>query len=228
MKRFAIIVAGGSGQRMGGALPKQFLPTNGKPLLFHTLTVFQKAIPDINLILVLPKNEISTWHKLCESYQMVFSVQIVEGGETRFQSVDNGLKMIPTEDDIIVGVHDGVRPLASATLIQKCYSAANLDTGIVPVTKLKESIINANNLQMVDRENLRNVQTPQIFPLKKLKDAYEFCKILDPIGSEFTDDSSGFSKSGYKLKSVEGEYSNIKITTPEDIIFAEAVIRNKE
>jgi len=224
VKRFAIIVAGGSGQRMGGEMPKQFMPINGKPILFYTLSVFQKAIPDINLILVLPKNEIDTWHKLCESYQMVYSVQIVEGGLTRFQSVDNGLKMIPNDDGIIVGVHDGVRPLASATLIQKCYSEANLDAGIVPVTKLKESIINANNLQMADRENLRNAQTPQVFPAKKLKDAYEFCKILDPLGTEFTDDSSVFSKSGYKLKSVEGEYRNIKITTSEDIIVANALL----
>ncbi len=228
MKRFAIIVAGGSGQRMGSELPKQFMPINGKPILFHTLSVFQKAIPDINLILVLPKNEIDTWNQLCESEQMVFSVQIVAGGQTRFQSVDNGLKIIPNEDDIMVAVHDGVRPLVSATLIQKCFSEANFDTGIVPTTKLKESIVTANNLQMVDRENLRNVQTPQVFPAKYLKDAYEFCKILDPMGNEFTDDSSVFSKSGYRLKSVEGEYSNIKITTPEDIIFANALIRDKE
>ncbi len=228
MKRFAIIVAGGSGQRMGGDVPKQFMLLNGKPILFHTLSAFQKAIPDINLILVLPKNEIETWRQCCENYQMVFSVQIVEGGLTRFESVDNGLKMIPNEADILVAVHDGVRPLVSATLIQKCFSEANLEVGVVPVTKLKETIVSANNLQTVDRENLRSVQTPQVFSAKYLKDAYQFCKILDPLGKEFTDDSSVFLKSGYKLKSVEGEYSNIKITTPEDIIFAEALIRGKE
>jgi len=224
VKRFAIIVAGGSGQRMGGDLPKQFMLLNGKPILFHTLSAFQKAIPDINLILVLPQNEIETWTQLCKSYQMVFSTQIVAGGNTRFQSVDNGLKLVPNEEGVLIAIHDGVRPLVSATLIQKCFSAVTLDIGVVPITKLKESIVNANNLQMVDRENLRSVQTPQIFPAKKLKDAYEFCSILDPLGNGFTDDSSVFSKSGYKINSVAGEYSNIKITTADDIIIASALL----
>lgn len=209
---------------MGGEIPKQFRLLQGKPILFHTLTAFQKSIPDINLILVLPKEQILYWETLCENYQIVFGEQKIEGGKTRFQSVRNGLKLVPKDDDVFVAVHDGVRPLVSATLIQSCFQSVDKDHGVIPVVDVKETLVGAKNLQTVDRSLFKLVQTPQVFPVKKLKDAYDFCGVFDPVGETFTDDSSVFSKAGHAIKSVTGEYSNIKITTPEDLQIADALL----
>jgi 2-C-methyl-D-erythritol 4-phosphate cytidylyltransferase len=219
MYRYALIVAGGKGLRMGSDIPKQFMLLNGLPVLMHTLRAFEKHCDE--LILVLPKEQMDYWGKLCTDFDFKIKHKMVFGGNTRFASVSNGLKSI--KQDSLVAIHDGVRPLMSDDLIEQSYITAENDGSAVAAVKLKDTIRSFTTT--LDREQFRLVQTPQTFVSSKIIDAYEFASILDSEGKSFTDDASVYEKSGYQITLIEGEYKNIKITTPEDLLIAEALLK---
>ena len=215
MKAYAIIVAGGKGLRMGGEVPKQFLPINGKPILMHTIEAFRKALDGIEIILVLPADQHEYWQKLCKDYNFCSPELIAKGGETRFHSVKNGLALLPDDEDAVVGIHDGVRPFVSKETIQRCYAAAAGGRAVVPVVPVVETIrqILPDGKSITrPRDEYRLVQTPQTFPLVMLKKAYE-----QPYSETFTDDASVVEAMGEEILMVEGNRENIKITTPSDL-----------
>ena len=216
---YAIIVAGGQGTRMGTALPKQFLDLNGKPVLYHSIKAFADAVPGIQLILVLPAHQISYAQMILQAFDERIDLIIVAGGETRFHSVQNGLNAIP--GDGIVFIHDGVRPLVSSALIHRCYQMA-LDKGsAIPVTPAVDSmrIVKGEESEPVDRTQLRIVQTPQTFRCHLIKSAFQ-----QSYSPAFTDEASVLEAFGEKVHLVDGERSNLKITTPEDLLIARALI----
>ena len=220
MKKFVIIVAGGSGLRMGTDIPKQFLEISGKPVLMHTIQVFYDYDPEIELILVLPLAQQQYWAELCLKYAFSLAHLVVAGGETRFQSVSNGLKLI--NDEGIVFIHDGVRPLVSRQTIERCYQMAKKNGNAIPVLSIKESLRKqaGNQSVSVDRTLYLSVQTPQTFRTEQIHKAFE--QDFDPA---FTDDSSVAEKAGFPIFMVEGNRENIKITSPEDLIIAEAFLK---
>ena len=222
MKQFAVIVAGGSGSRMNSEIPKQYLPVNGLPVLMHTINAFHNYSKTLNIIVVLPPMDLELWKELCEKYKFNLAVQIAPGGDTRFQSVKNGLEKIVT--DGIVAIHDGVRPLVNKEIIAASYEIAALHGSAIAAVRLKESIrvTDKDETKMADRSKYRIIQTPQTFQVSLIKKAYEITE-----NPQFTDDASVLEKSGHKISLFEGSYRNIKITTPEDLIIAEAFLKNK-
>lgn len=229
MKKIAIIVAGGSGQRMNSAVAKQFLLLQNKPILFHTLAAFKKADPSIELIVVLPKNQIDYWHELCKKFPEILDSaphRIVEGGETRFHSSKNAIESIQTSEDALVAIHDGVRPLIEPHTINKAFECANELGNCVVAVSSKDSIRIWNETQKVFKSVLRDevkiIQTPQIFSLKTLKKAFN-----QDYSPGFTDDASVVEAFGEIIHLTEGEYTNIKITTPEDLWVAENIRQPK-
>ena len=215
MKAYAVIVAGGKGLRMGGDVPKQFLPIDGKPILMHTIEAFRRAIEGIKIVLVLPAEQQDYWRKLCEEHNFHSPEMIANGGETRFHSVRNGLSLLPDNADAVVGVHDGVRPFISAETIQRCYNAAAEGKAVVPVVPVVETvrqILPDGKSVTRPRDEYRLVQTPQTFPLALLKEAYR-----QPFSEAFTDDASVVEALGKEITMVEGNRENIKITTPSDL-----------
>lgn len=215
MKRAAIIVAGGSGTRMGSAVPKQFLLVAGKPILQHTLEVFHRFDENMFLVLVLPHHQIAYWEDLCCQYAFSVPYVVAEGGETRFHSVKNGLALVP-EDVEYIGVHDGVRPLVSMDTLKRCFSGEA--KAIVPVVDLNDSIrcLYDGGSQSVDRSKYKAVQTPQVFHRECILSAYN-----QPYEAVFTDDASVVEKAGYPIELTVGNRENIKITTPLDLRLAE-------
>jgi len=221
MEKYAVIVAGGSGSRMKSAEPKQFITIGGIPVLMRTIKRFSTLSYRINIIVVLPKAEIATWEGLIEKYNFQFPHQVVHGGETRTDSVKNGLATIKSEG--LVAIHDGVRPFASKELITNCYnSAQEFGSGVAAVTS-KDSIrvINDTENHSVDRSNYRLIQTPQTFRTDLIKKAF-----LKSTALSATDDATIFELAGQHVNLIHGEYTNIKITTPEDIAIAQALIEN--
>lgn len=225
MKKYAIIVAGGTGQRMKSAVPKQFLLLQGKPILYHTLLQFKKAFADIELILVLPQNQFSTWHLLCQEHPEILQQcphHLVEGGATRFHSSQQGIQAIQGNQQALVAIHDGVRPLVSVTCIQQAYQHAEEHGNAVLAVSSKDSIRQWDNNENVylplDRTQIKLIQTPQIFEFSLLKRAFQ-----QEYQDSFTDDASVVELLGIDIHLVEGNYSNIKITTPEDLLIAEAL-----
>ncbi len=223
---YVIIVAGGKGLRMGGDLPKQFLPIGGKPVLMHTIEAFSKAMPDIGIVLVLPLDHQAYWHELCRQYSFTLSHTIATGGQTRFHSVQNGLAAIPQSvTDAIVGVHDGVRPFVSHDVIRRCYDEASRTDVAVPVTSVVETLRELTGSETSvtrDRSRYRMVQTPQTFRLDLLRQAYQ-----QPYRDTFTDDASVVEALGHAVTLVEGNRENIKLTTPFDLMVAEAMVMNE-
>lgn len=216
----AVIVAGGKGLRMQNAVPKQFLPLADKPVLYHTIAAFQQAIPGIRIVLVLPQDHISYANMILQQFAGGIEVTIVTGGATRFESVRNGLREAKEED--IIFVHDGVRPLISAALIGRCYETAATQGSAIPAVAVSDSIraLNGDGRSMsVDREQLRAIQTPQTFKGTVLLPAF-----AQPYQESFTDEASVVEAYGGQVFLVEGEKTNIKITTPEDMIFAHAIL----
>ena len=221
IKKYAIIVAGGKGVRMGGNIPKQFLLLSGKPLIMHTLEAFYRADPTIDLIVVLPEFQRSYWDDLCKQFGFEIKHRVVNGGNTRYESVKNGLALL--NDTGLVAVHDGVRPFISVDLIERCYKTAAQFGAAVPVTELTESIRRLSDGTSFSerRETFRLVQTPQTFQLNVLKNAYQF-----PYRESFTDDASVVEAAGFKIELVIGCRENIKITTQLDLMQAEQIIKS--
>lgn len=222
MVRYAILVAGGKGLRMGGDIPKQFLPIGGKPVLMRTIEVFREAYPDINVILVLPTSQQEYWRHLCKEYAFRVPMQIADGGETRFHSVSNGLKLVPDEVEGVVGVHDGVRPFVSIETIRRCYDEAVGHGAVVPVVSVVETVrqLREDGTSFtVPRDDYKLVQTPQTFRISLLKAAYQ-----QPFVPSFTDDASVVEALGKPVYLVEGNRENIKITTPADIRFVNGLL----
>lgn len=213
-KKYAIIVAGGSGSRMKSDIPKQFIEIGGLPILMHTLKRFKEAEPDIELILVLPESQFEYWNQLCDKYPTV-THKLVSGGNTRFQSGLNGLKTIDNEG--LVAIHDGVRPFVSPEIIRESFKiAAEKGTAVVSVPS-KDSV--RVNGQAIDRSTVRLIQTPQTFQVSLIKKAFETEEL-----STFTDDASVAEHAGFEIHLTEGNYENIKITTPEDLLWAEVLL----
>ncbi len=224
MKKFAIIVAGGSGSRMNSAIPKQFLSLHKKPIIIHTLEKFL-AIENCQIVLVLPENEIETWIQISEKFNLQDSRIITTiGGNTRFQSVKNGLDKINTKEGL-VAVHDAVRPLIKTEVIENTFSVASVKCAVVTYVDSKDSIryiADDNTNKALDRSKVKIIQTPQTFTLELLKKAY--------IQNEeifFTDDASVVEHLGNEIFLINGHYENIKITTPEDLAIAEILLKNE-
>ena len=220
IKKYAVIVAGGKGMRMGSALPKQFLPLFGKPVLAHSLLAFLEAIPDIHIILVLPKGQLSYAQIILQSLPARIAATIVEGGDTRFHSVQNGLNAI--EEEGIVFIHDGARPLISAELILRCLNGALSNGSAIPAIPVADSvrIIDGDHSAPVNRDQMRIIQTPQTFSTSILKPAFS-CEYQ----SAFTDEATVVEANGQTIFLVEGARRNIKVTTPEDMIIAAALMQ---
>ena len=217
---YAIIVAGGKGTRIKSALPKQFLPLCGKPILMHTLEAFYAYSASIQIVLVLPEDDFETWESLCaeHSYERPYLLQ--KGGDSRFQSVRNGLSLLSGNG--LVAIHDGVRPLVGEDIIGASFRIAAVHNSAVAAVRLKESIriTDKDTTRAVDRSLYRLIQTPQTFDLATIKSAYTTRE-----DSELTDDASVAERAGVKISLFEGSYENIKITTPEDLVVAEALMR---
>ena len=223
MKRYVIIVAGGKGLRMGGDVPKQFLPIGGRPVLMRTIEAFRKVYDDIKVILVLPHEQQEYWAELCKAYDFGIPLQTADGGDSRFHSVRNGLALVPDDAEGLVGVHDGVRPFVSEETIKQCYQSARENGAAIPVVPVVETvrqILPEGDSVTVDRDNFRLVQTPQVFTIDVLKKAY-----LQPYQREFTDDASVVEEMGQPVTLVEGNRGNIKLTTPDDLKLAEVLCR---
>lgn len=216
---YIIIVAGGKGLRMGGDIPKQFLPIGGKPVLMRTLERFHEYDKDLQIILVLPKAQQNYWQQLCEEYNFKIEIRLADGGETRFHSVQNGLSLIPDDAEGVVGVHDGVRPFVSVDVIRACYDTARTRQAVIPVTSVVETLRHIPTQKNVLRSDYCLVQTPQCFDIQLLKAANK-----QPYSDNFTDDASVVEAYGHEVTMVEGNRENIKITTPFDLKIAETLL----
>lgn len=223
MKKIAIIVAAGSGTRMKASQPKQFLTLNERPLLWHTLHSFCTAYADMEIILVLAQSYLEAGQQIASGFTDSHPIQIVTGGESRYQSVKNGLDQIQTESAMVF-VHDGVRCLVTPALIQKCYDQATQKGNAVPVVACVDSLrwVDQSGNRRLDRANVQIVQTPQTFHLKTLKQAYEL-----PYDSAFTDDASVVEALGKKIYLMEGDSTNIKITRPVDLTLAQQIMADR-
>lgn len=219
---YALIVAGGKGTRIKSHLPKQFLEIAGLPVLMHTLNAFTRYSSDVQLILVLPENDFGLWKDLCEKYSFRTPHMLQAGGDTRFQSVRKGLEHVP--DNTLVCIHDGVRPLVHEELIAASFRLAAIHGSAVAAVRLKESIrmIDQDKTQALDRSKFRIIQTPQTFQSSLIKKAYQIKE-----DTSLTDDASVAERSGYTISLFEGSYQNIKITTAEDLVIADALLKTK-
>ncbi len=225
MEKYAIIVAGGSGLRMGTDIPKQFLSLGNAPILMHTVKRFFGFSDKIHIIVVLPNEQIERWKQLCAKNQFNIPHTIVAGGKTRFESVRNGLNSITDKSEALVAIHDGVRPFISKQLLEKAYTSAEKLGNAVASVPLKDSIRKIENGKnsAVDRAKHRIMQTPQTFLLSKITAAFSVEE--SPL---FTDDAAVAEADGEKINLIDGSYENIKITTPEDLALAEAIIKKFE
>jgi 2-C-methyl-D-erythritol 4-phosphate cytidylyltransferase len=224
MKNYAIIVAGGSGKRMGSSVPKQFLEVNGLPLIMHTLLLFYRFDEKIKVIVVLPSSYINIWEELCTAHSFGFEHTVAEGGPTRYHSVKSGLKYI-TDDRSLVAVHDAVRPLVSMEVISNVYRDAHHYGNAVPVIPVRDSVRERSgpDNRPVDRNKLFLVQTPQCFKTSILKKAY-----LQNYHEEFTDDATLVEYDGEQIHLVDGNSENIKITKPSDLLIAEVMLKGAD
>jgi 2-C-methyl-D-erythritol 4-phosphate cytidylyltransferase len=235
MQQTVIIVAGGNGLRMGGDLPKQFMPVQGKTILMHTMDVFYRWDCRIELVLVIPKEHDSYWKMLCKELTGTTPPRTVFGGETRFHSVRNGLKVLQdlqgkrgihgaleTTEKSLIAVHDGVRPFVTSDVISSCFKIAETHGAAIPVIPMIESVreVVGNESRPFDRSRLCIVQTPQVFRADILCKAYE-----KPYEEHFTDDASVVEASGHPIRLVEGNRENIKITTPMDLQYADTYMK---
>jgi len=216
MRYYAIVVAGGTGNRMQNTVAKQFLLIENRPVLMHTLEAFHKCVLNPDIILVMNIHQQAYWKELCDTYNFNIPHLLIDGGKERFDSVKNGLDRI--KDDGIVAVHDAVRPLVSASLILHTFQMAaqngNAIAAIQPVDSVRRKTI-SNATEAINRDELFLIQTPQTFQISQLRKAY-----LQVLRNDFTDDASVVEKAGFTINLVEGERSNIKITYPQDLELA--------
>lgn len=222
MKKYAVIVAGGSGIRMGSATPKQFLSLMGQPILFHTISAFTGAFPDIEIILVLPMEHIKKGEEITGKLHFPGTIRLVTGGTTRFLSVKEGLTLV--DNDSIVFVHDGVRCLLSQELIFRCYQGAMEKGNAIPAIAATDSIrieTDGHN-QWIDRTSVRLIQTPQTFRSTAIKAAFAQTEDIN-----FTDEATVLESTGARIHLVDGEVSNIKITQPQDLIIAREFLKKR-
>lgn len=222
MKKFVIIVAAGAGKRFSNTLPKQFELLLGKPMLMYSIEAFSEADRDIQIIVVIQEDFINHWKELCSSYDFNIPHQVVEGGPERFHSVKNGISLI--QDDGLVAVHDGARPLISLEVITNAWRIAEVNGTAIPVIEISDSVrrVEGGINQLVDRKKLRLVQTPQVFKCSILKKAYQ-----QPYNRHFTDDATVVEATGKKVTLIEGNTGNIKVTNPQDLSIAEALLNAK-
>lgn len=218
MERYALIVAGGTGTRMGSEIPKQFLLLAGKPILMHTLGIFHQL--NCELVLVLPEYQLAYWEELCRQHHFEIPHQVLAGGATRFHSVQNGLVVIP--ENALVAIHDGVRPCVTQAVITEAFNVAAKQGNAVVAVSPKDSIriVEKEDNHSVNREYYRLIQTPQTFQSTLIKRAY-----AASTHPNFTDDAGVLEAAGYAIHLVQGDYRNIKITTPEDLIVAEIFLK---
>lgn len=223
MKKIAIIVAAGSGTRMGSTLPKQFMTLAGKPLLYYTLQTFLKSYSDMQVILVLPEEYTDMGREIVDAWFEKERVQFAIGGDTRFQSVKNGLALV--EDEAIIFIHDGVRCLVTEELIHRCYrQALDLGTAIPSITS-RDSVrrLMEDGNEAIPRDEIQLIQTPQTFHSKILIPAFAI-----DFKERFTDEASVVEAYGLRVSLVTGETTNIKITEPSDMLMAEAIMQSRE
>ncbi len=213
-----IIVAGGKGLRMGGDIPKQFIPIGGRPVLMRTIERFRSYSADLMIVVVLPTSQQDYWRRLCEEYDFLVDYVLADGGETRFHSVKNGLSLIPDDAVGVVGVHDGVRPFPSVEVIAACYDEARRSGAVIPVTPVVETLRHKSG-RNVFRSDYMLVQTPQTFDIALLKRAF-----LQPYTEAFTDDASVVEAYGHNVTTVEGNRENIKLTPPFELKIAETLV----
>ncbi len=225
-KKTVIVVAGGSGQRMGASIPKQFLEIGGKAILLRTLENFIHFDPEMQVILALPEDQMDYWKELTTSWPYANKVQVVKGGTERFYSVKNALKAVSPKCEKIA-VHDGVRPFISSDLIRRGFDCINGGHAAIPVIPSKDSIRvfepAESYSKSVDRNTILHVQTPQVFDANTLLNAYK-----QDFSESFTDDASVVEKMGEKIELFKGNELNFKITSPEDLEFAEYIISKKK
>lgn len=223
MKKYAIIVAGGSGTRMNSIIPKQFLLLKNKPVLYYTLKAFLSSYADMNIILVLPEEHIATGQEIIDAYFDYDRIRITVGGRTRFHSVQNGLKLV--EEESIVLVHDAVRCMVNVDLIYRCYEAALEFGAAIPAIASKDSVrlITEEGNEAIERRNVRIVQTPQAFLSTILIPAYNI-----DYKDKYTDEATVAEAFGMKVKLVEGDENNIKITTAIDLSIAEMILAGED
>jgi len=221
MKKYVIIVAGGKGKRMGTEQPKQFLEVGALPLLMRTFYAFSFLSETVEFILVLPADATDYWKKLCKTHNFTIPHQITESGPKRFHSVKSGLKLVP--DNALVAIHDAVRPFVSKQVIAACFTMAARKGNAVPVIPVNESLreFSGSLNKTIDRNKLRLVQTPQVFYSSEIKRAYQ-----QTYNETFTDDATVLERMGVQIHLVEGNPENIKITSPTDLLFAQAMIQS--
>lgn len=221
LPKYTILVAGGSGSRMQSEIPKQFLLLNGKPILFHTIEKFYQI--NTNIVVVLPQKDMDYWEKICQKYNFLIPIQTIVGGATRYQSVKNGLTWVATQtQEALVAIHDGVRPLVSDSVILNSFEIASEKGSAIASVTLKDSIreVFEDRSQSVPRTAYRLIQTPQTFRFSEIWQSFE--RVSD--SPEITDDASVYEKAGFEVTLIEGNYENIKITTPEDLKIAQAFL----
>lgn len=222
-KRGVVIVAGGSGSRMQSVLPKQFLMLGGLPVVARTINTFSEALPGADIVVVLPEQHIALWENLRARFD-VARHRVVAGGKERFHSVLNGIDALSDEVEYIA-VHDGVRAMATKKLIIRAMLAAEEHGAVIPVVDVVDSYRRVDGVEsyIVPRSELRIVQTPQVFRAQVLRDAYN-----QPFSPAFTDDASVVEAAGGRIVLVDGERTNIKLTTPEDMAYAEWILQERE
>ena len=221
-QEYALVVAGGKGTRIQSTVPKQFIHIKGKPILLYTLEAFIRYSKSLKIVLVLPKEDLKTWEKITSEFNFSHPIEVVAGGVSRFQSVKNGLSAIKGPG--FVAIHDGVRPLVSKEIIKASFCLAAVEKTAVAAVSLKESlrVADGDKTVAVDRSKYRLIQTPQTFEIDLIKKAYTHKE-----EANMTDDASVAEKAGFKISLFEGGYENIKITTAEDLLIAEALLKQK-
>ncbi|HEY5570900.1 MAG TPA: 2-C-methyl-D-erythritol 4-phosphate cytidylyltransferase [Bacteroidales bacterium] len=223
MKKYVIIVAGGKGKRMSADLPKQFLKLGDKPILMHTIQRFAEYDPTMKIIVVLPQDQQEFWKDLCRQYNFMVPHKTANGGNTRFQSVKNGLALI--RETGLVGIHDGVRPFVTTEVIDRCYKTAEATGAVIPVVDILETVreVLPEGSRSVNRNSYKVVQTPQVFQNDLLLRAYN-----QLYREEYTDDATVVESCDIKVTLVEGNRENIKITTPFDMMLGEVILQKGE
>ena len=224
MKKAVVIVAAGSGRRMGGKIPKQYMHLLAKPIIIHTLEKFRQFDPDIQMVLVLAPEHRELWDQLKTSYEIARGLTTAPGGTTRFESVKNGLAQVDKAD--LIGIHDAVRPLVSQGTLTRCYESALRRGSGIPVLQMDESVRmldHTGGSRHLDRSRLRRVQTPQVFLSERIIKAYQ-----QSYNPDFTDDASVYEAKFGPVALVEGNRENIKITTPLDLQLAIQLITSPE